>query len=147
MASVEFNTLDSTGRISETDDYHTISSDKPSFCTKYKGFIVVFGGLCIQLGVAWHAVFGNYLPYMSSLMTSKNIDLSNSTDAYIAERYNYYTDEISWTYSIWVIIYSLTMGVGGKIEYKYGPKTVTILGSIFIILGLILSYLVFEYTS
>eukprot|EP01084_Bolivina_argentea_P098977 177922_1 len=39
------------------------------------------------------------------------------------------------------------MGVGGKIEYKYGPKTVTILGSIFIILGLILSYLVFEYTS
>ena len=99
---------------------------------------------CIIKNFGRHAVFGNYLPYMASKVTFNNIDTSTMTDSEIEREYKYYIDEISWTYSIWVIVYSITMPIGGKIEYKFGPKIVIFIGSLLIMLGLLLTYLIFE---
>ena len=81
---------------------------------------------------------------MASVITAKNIDESGMSEAEIETKYKYYIDEISWTYSIWVIVYSFTMAIGGKIECKFGPKIVIFIGSSLIMLGLFLTYLVFE---
>eukprot|EP01084_Bolivina_argentea_P298351 514120_1 len=114
-----------------------------------KKYVVLFSCLVIQLCVRWIGVFGNYLPYLASVMTSKNIDLSNQSndDHYIEERYNYYTDKIVWTYSIATVMLNLTMCIGGQIEYKFGPKLVVLIGSLLIISGLCLTYVVLEYSN
>ena len=143
--SVEFSTLEKEAELSGTDS--VTSRNALTFCTKYRPYIVVIAAIMIELGSAWHAVFGNYLSYMASFMTAKNIDPTNNDIDYIESRYNHYSDQIAWTYSIWVIIYSLTMSVGGKIEYKFGPKIVIFIGSLLIMLGLLSTYLVFEYTD
>lgn len=114
---------------------------------KYKGYIVVIAAIVISLGTAWHAVFGNYLSYMASSITAKNIDPNNNDIDYIESRYNHYSDQISWTYSIWVTCYSLSMSVGGRIEYKFGPKVAILIGSLLILCGLCSTYFVFEYSS
>ena len=126
---------------------NTYKHDQSSFLHKYKQYIVIIAAVSTKLATSWQGVFGNYLSYLSSLMTYKNIDVSNADINYIEEQYNYYTDEINWTFSIYVITGGLSVGIGSKIEYHYGPKLSCIIGSVLILLGLITTFLVCEYTA
>ena len=145
MDTTETNSLE----LNELKDTDTLDKESINVVLepKYNAYLVVVAAIMIQLGSAWHAVFGNYLPYMASAMTAKNIDQFTMSDIDIETEYKYYIDEVSWTYSIWVIVYSLTMGLGGKIEYRYGPKLVIFIGSSLIIIGLVLTYFVFEFSN
>lgn len=84
---------------------------------------------------------------MASVMAFKNRDPTNEDMSYLESQYNRYVDDISWTYSIFIIVYSLTMPIGGKLETKYGPKLVILFGATLILSGLISTYFVFAFSS
>ena len=144
--SAELNVVHSFETVVSLDDDPYLIN-KQSFYKKYQAYIVVLGALCFCLGVGFNGLWGNYLSYISSLMVSKNIDVNNEDTNYIEQKYTEYTNDLSWTYSIYICCLCATTSVGGKIEYHYGPKLSCIIGSVLILLGLITTFLVCEYTA
>ena len=52
---------------------------------------------------------------------------------------NWSNSEASLPYTVAILVWALTLLVAGKLQDKYGPKKIVILGTIFTALGLILS--------
>ncbi|XP_041369549.1 uncharacterized protein LOC121383508 [Gigantopelta aegis] len=95
---------------------------------RFRGCLVIFGGVLVHLSLGTVYTFGNMTPYVTS---------------YIRE----YSSPADLTYatSIWIFAMSgmgqgLSMFLGGLLCQKIGPRLTTLLGSLFMSLGVLLTY-------
>ncbi|XP_059159550.1 oxalate:formate antiporter-like [Physella acuta] len=95
---------------------------------RWKGILVVFGGILIHLSLGTLYTFGNLNPYLTSYMRAKGTSASLT-----------YT-ECSWIFALACMGQGASMALGGLIEKRIGPKLTALLGGWCMSLGVFLTY-------
>ncbi|XP_055869168.1 uncharacterized MFS-type transporter YhjX-like [Biomphalaria glabrata] len=95
---------------------------------RWRGMLVVAGGILIHLSLGTVYTFGNLNPYITSYM--RNYGSASSLT---------YT-ECSWVFALGAMGQGASMAVGGVIERKIGPKLTALLGGWCMSLGVMLTY-------
>jgi len=101
-----------------------------------KAWVVVFAGtavnLCLGILYAWSVWSVNLVP--------KDLKLAGTVMSGLNEGWVYLTNaEAATPFSLCVIIFTLLMIPGGKIQDKFGPKVGAITGGLFLALGCIIA--------
>ncbi|CAL1545164.1 unnamed protein product [Lymnaea stagnalis] len=95
---------------------------------RWRGVLVVLGGMLIHLSLGTLYTFGNLNPYMTSYMRAYGSDTSLT-----------YTD-CTWVFALACIGQGGSMALGGVIEKRFGPKLTALLGGWCMSLGVMLTY-------
>ncbi|MGD0828452.1 MAG: OFA family MFS transporter [Desulfobaccales bacterium] len=109
-----------------------------------KAWVVVFAGtavnLCLGILYAWSVWSVNLVP--------KDLKLAGTVMSGLNEGWVYLTNaEAATPFSLCVIIFTLLMIPGGKIQDKFGPKVGAITGGLFLALGCIIAGLMKSYAG
>ena len=93
-----------------------------------RGYVVIAGGFIVHLTLGSIYTFGNLVPYITSYIRER----SHPTDLRPAAG--------AWIYTLALGGQGLSMILGGLLERKLGPRVSTLMGSLLMTLGVLLSY-------
>ncbi|KAK3801052.1 hypothetical protein RRG08_013449 [Elysia crispata] len=102
--------------------------------SKWRGVLVVAGGILVHLSLGTLYTFGNLNPYLTSYMrwTGTAPDLKNT--------------ECTWVFAAAAMGQGLVMSLGGVIQSKLGPRLTCLLGSWWMSFGVLMTYFTIEYS-
>ncbi|KAH9515447.1 hypothetical protein Btru_014469 [Bulinus truncatus] len=101
---------------------------------RWRGLLVVAGGILIHLSLGTIYTFGNLNPYITSYMRSYG---SASSLTYT---------QCTWVFALAGMGQGASMAFGGLIEKKIGPKLTALLGSWCMSLGVMLTYFTVKHS-
>ena len=101
----------------------------PSWLPPIRALLVLLGGFTIHFSLGTIYTFGNLSPYLTSYIRNQSHPHDLSKGA------------ISWVYASAVISHGASMFIGGYLDCRIGPRLTTIIGSVVMSGGVMLSYL------
>ncbi|XP_069119495.1 oxalate:formate antiporter-like isoform X2 [Argopecten irradians] len=100
----------------------------PASVRRWRGYVVIVGGILVHLSLGTVYTFGNMTPYMTSYMRQKNVSA-----------------DLTYADSLWILAASAigqgtSVFIGGLIQRKLGTRITTLIGGWLSSAGVLLTY-------